>query len=224
MPLHNEEGLGGMRPMMTMKHKTYDFYLMVFTVAVLAIIGLVCLYGIGYYTYTNETMPDWTETALYGQYIDSMNQLIYPFVVLLLVALGLCIPKRIVPRQSLLVSGIGILAFTLLIALVTDTGTSLAFLLAISIVVQAAVMVLTMLGRGGLTYEREGYFVQTGSSMLHLGTVIFVFDFVSMRSSELHIPVFWVATILITVGTVLSFYPGEAGSIARLLRPGNRSS
>ena len=86
--------------MMTMKHKTYDFYLMVFTVAVLAIIGLVCLYGIGYYTYTNETMPDWTETALYGQYIDSMNQLIYPFVVLLLVALGLCIPKRIVPRQS----------------------------------------------------------------------------------------------------------------------------
>lgn len=209
---------------LNIKPKTYDFYLMILTSAVLAVIGLVCLYGIGYYTYTNETMPGWTETALYGQYIDNMNQLIYPFVVLLLVTLGLCIPKRIVPRQSLLVSGIGILAVTLLIALVTDIGTSLAFLLATSIVVQAAVMVLTMLGRGGLTYEREGYFVRTGSSMLHLGTVIFVFDFVSMRSNELHIPVFWVATILITAGTVLSFYPGEAGSIARLLRPGGKSS
>jgi len=213
-----------MRPEMRMKHKTYDFYLMILTAAVLAIIGLVCLYGIGYYTYTNGTMPGWTKTALYGQYIDSMNQLIYPFVVLLLVALGLCIPKRIVPRQSLLVSGIGILTITLLIALMTEIGTSLAFLLAISIVVQAAVMVLTILGRGGLTYEREGYFVQTGSSMLHLGTVIFVFDFVSMRTSELHLGVFWVATALITVGTVLSFYPEEAGCIARLLRSGGRSS
>ncbi|MBW6518934.1 MAG: hypothetical protein K0A89_10595 [ANME-2 cluster archaeon] len=207
-----------------MKPRTYDFSMMLLTTAVLAIIGLVCLYGIGYYTYTTETTPGWTETPLYGDYIDSMNQYIYPFVVLLLVVLGLCIPKRIVPRQSLLASGTGILAVTLLIALVTDIGSSLAFLLAVSIVVQTAVMVLTMLGRSGLTYEREGYFVQTGSSMLHLGTVVFVLDFVSFRTSDLHLSIFWVATILITVGTVLSFYPGEAGRVARLLRPGNGSS
>ncbi len=212
-----------MTPELIIKPKTYDFYLMLLTSAVLVVIGLVCLYGIGYYTYTNETAPQWTQTQMYGDYIDGMNQLIYPFVVLLLVALGLCIPKRIVPRQSLLTAGTGILAATFLIALITNIGTSLAFLLAVSIVVQAAVMVLTMLGQGGLTYEREGYFVQTGSSMLHLGTVIFVFDFVSMRTSELHLGVFWVATILITVGTVLSFYPGEAGNIARFLRPGSKS-
>ena len=207
-----------------MKPKTYDFYMMVLTSAVLAIIGLVCLYGIGYYTYTTETTPQWTETSMYGDYIDSMNHYIYPFVVLLLVALGLCIPKRIMPRESLLASGIGILAVTILIALVTDIGTSLAFLLAASIVIQAAVMVLTMLGRSGLTYEREGYFVQTGSSMLHLGTVIFVLDFVSFRTSDLHLSVFWMATILITVGTVLSFYPGEMGRVVGFLRQGGKSS
>ncbi|MCL7475812.1 MAG: hypothetical protein M8352_07195 [ANME-2 cluster archaeon] len=201
-----------------MKPRTYDFYMMLLTTAVLAIIGLVCLYGIGYYTYTTETTPGWTETPLYGDYIDNMNQYIYPFVVLLLIVLGLCIPKRIVPRQSLLASGTGILAVTLLIALVTDIGSSLAFLLTVSIVVQTAVMVLTMLGRSGLTYEREGYFVQTGSSMLHLGTVVFVLDFVSMRTHELHLPIFWVATILITVGTVLSFYPGEMGRIIAAVR------
>jgi hypothetical protein len=213
-----------MTPELKIKPKTYDFYLMILTSVVLAAIGLVCLYGIGYYTYTNETVPQWTQTQMYGDYIDSMNQLIYPFLVLLLVALGLCIPKRIMPRKSLLMVGIGILAATFLIALITNIGTSLAFLLAISIVVQVVVMVFTLLGRGRLNYEREGYFIRTGSSMLHLGTVIFVFDFVIMRTSELHIPVFWVATILITVGTLLSFYPGEAGSIARLLRPGGRSS
>ncbi|MCL7412293.1 MAG: hypothetical protein M8353_01570 [ANME-2 cluster archaeon] len=213
-----------MKLTLKMKPRTYDFYLMLLTSAVLAIIGLVCLYGIGYYTYTTETTPQWTETPLYGIYIDSMNQYIYPFVVLLLVVLGLCIPKRIVPRQSLLASGIGILVVTFLIALVTDIGSSLVFLLAVSIVIQTAVMVLTILGRGGLTYEREGYFVQTGSSMLHLGTVVFVLDFVSFRTSDLHLSIFWVATILITIGTVLSFYPGEAGRVARLLRSGSGSS
>lgn len=207
-----------------MKPRTYDFSMMVITSAILAIIGLVCLYGIGYYTYTTETTPRWTETPMYGIYIDSMNQYIYPFVVLLLVVLGLCIPKRIVPRQSLLTSGIGILAVTVIIALVTDLGTSLAFLLAISIMVQAVVMVLTMLGRGGLTYEREGYFVRTGSSMLHLGSVVFVLDFVSFRTSDLHLSIFWVATLLITIGTVLSFYPGEVGRLAELLRSGGKSS
>lgn len=207
-----------------MKPRTYDFYMMVITSAVLAIIGLVCLYGIGYYTYTTETTPRWTETPMYGIYIDSMNQYIYPFVVLLLVVLGLCIPKRIVPRQSLLTSGIGILAVTVVIALVTDLGISLAFLLAISIMVQAVVMVLTMLARGGLTYEREGYFVRTGSSMLHLGFVVFVLDFVSFRTSDLHLSIFWVATLLITIGTVLSFYPGEVGRVAELLRSGGKSS
>ncbi len=213
-----------MTPELKIKPKTYDFYLMILTSVVLAAIGLVCLYGIGYYTYTSETVPQWTQTQMYGDYIDSMNQLIYPFLVLLLVALGLCIPKRIMPRKSLLMAGTGILTATFIIALITNIGVSLAFLLAVSMVVQVAVMVFTILGRGRLTYEREGYFIRTGSSMLHLGTVIFVFDFLIMRSSELHIPVFWVATILITVGTVLSFYPGEAGSIARLLRPGGRST
>lgn len=213
-----------MTPELKIKPKTYDFYLMILTSVVLAAIGLVCLYGIGYYTYTSETVPQWTQTQMYGDYIDSMNQLIYPFLVLLLVALGLCIPKRIMPRKSLLMVGTGILTATFLIALITNIGVSLAFLLAVSIVVQVSVMVFTMLGRGRLTYEREGYFIRTGSSMLHLGTVIFVFDFLIMRSSELHIPVFWVATILITMGTLLSFYPGEAGSIARLWRPGGRSS
>ena len=189
----------------------------VVTSLVLTAIGLVCLYGIGYYTVTTQSLPNWIETPLYGQYIDSMNLYIYPFVVLLLVVLGLCIPKRIVPRQTLLLSGAGILALTIIIALVLNIKASLGFLLGISIVIQTAVMILTIIKWGGLTFERDGYFIQVGSAMLHLGIVIFVFDFVIMRTGEFHLPVFWVATILITMGTVLSFYPEEIGRITKHL-------
>jgi hypothetical protein len=207
---------------LTLKPKTYNVYMMVVTSVVLTAIGLVCLYGIGYYTVTTEASPQWLETPLYGQYIDSMNLYIYPFVVLLLVVLGLCIPKRIVPRQALLTSGILILGLTIILALVINIEASLGFLLGISIVIQTAIMVLTIIKWGGLTFEREGYFIQIGSSMLHLGIVVFVFDFVIMRTISLHLPVFWVATILITIGTVLSFYPGEIGRITKNLR--NRTS
>ena len=203
---------------LTMKQKTYNFYMMVVTSLVLTAIGLVCLYGIGYYTVTTESWPKWLETPLYGQYIDSMKLYIYPFVVLLLVVLGLCIPKRIVPRQALLTSGAGILVLTIILALIINIEASLGFLLGISILIQTAVMVLTIIKWGGLTFEREGYFIQIGSTMLHLGFVIFVFDFVIMRTSGLHLPVFWVATILITIGTVLSFYPGEIGRIMKNVR------
>jgi hypothetical protein len=205
---------------LTMKQKTYNFYMMVVTSVVLTAIGLVCLYGIGYYTVTTESLPKWLETPLYGQYIDSMNLYIYPFVVLLLVVLGLCIPKRIVPRQALLTSGAGILVMTIMLALIINIEASLGFLLGISILIQTAVMVLTIIKWGGLTFEREGYFIQLGSTMLHLGFVIFVFDFVIMRTSGLHLPVFWVASILITIGTVLSFYPGEIGRVMKNVRTG----
>lgn len=206
-----------MRIKLTMKPATYDFYLMIATAAVLTAIGLICLYGIGYYTVTDQNLPQWLETPLYGQYIDSMNYYIYPFVVLLLVILGLCIPKRIVPRQWLLIAGLSILGMTIVLALMINMAAGLGFLLGISIIIQTAVLVLTMAGWGGLTFEREGYIVQTGSALLHLGMVIFVFDFVIMRTGGFHIPVFWAATILITLGTVLSFYPGETGSMLKKL-------
>ena len=198
-----------------MKPKIYNFYMTVVTSLVLTAIGLVCLYGIGYYTVTTQSLPNWIETPLYGQYIDSMNLYIYPFVVLLLVVLGLCIPKRIVPRKTLLLSGAGILALTIIIALVLNIKASLGFLLGISIIIQTEVMILTIIKWGGLTFERDGYFIQVGSAMLHLGIVIFVFDFVIMRTSGLHLPLFWVAIILITIGTVLSFYPEEIGRMVR---------
>lgn len=71
----------------------YDYYLIILTTLILFAIGLVSLYGIAYYNYLAAN-PQWTRTILYTQYIDDMNSYLYPFLVLLLVSLGLCIPEK----------------------------------------------------------------------------------------------------------------------------------
>jgi hypothetical protein len=210
-----------MRLKLIIKPGTYDRYLMIITALILAVIGLICLYSIWYYTSVDRITPGWTGTGLFEDYIDSMNHLVYPFIILLLVVLGLCIPKRIIPRQWLLSAGSCILGLTIITALVADIKTSMVFLLFLSIVFQTVIMILTVLRWHGLSYEREGYLIRTGSSMLHLGVVIFIFDFVSMRTSDYHIDVFWIATVLITAGTILSFYPGEIGAVLMYGRKGS---
>ena len=191
---------------LTLKPGSYDLYLMIITALTLVMMGLVCLYGILIYSYAEQSNPFWTETVLHEDYINSMNQLMYPFAVLLLIVLGLCIPKRIISKKQLLATGACLLGMTFIIEQLTGINTSLEFLLGISILLQTAVMILTILRQGGLKYESEGYFIRVGSSMLHLGVVMFIFDFVGMRSSIHHIGIFWVAAVLITAGTVLSFY------------------
>ncbi|MCK5217290.1 MAG: hypothetical protein KAJ93_05855 [Methanosarcinales archaeon] len=190
----------------TLKPGSYDLYLMIITALTLVMMGLVCLYGIWVYSYAEQSDPFWAETALYEDYINSMNQLMYPFAVLLLIVLGLCIPKRIISKKQLLAAGAVLLGMTFIVERLTGINTSLEFLLGVSILLQTVVVILTILRQSGLKYENEGYFIRVGSSMLHLGVVLFIFDFVSMRSSIHHISIFWVATVLITAGTVLSFY------------------
>jgi len=62
-------------------------------------------------------------------------------------------------------------------------------------------------------FEKEGYIVRLGSTLLHLGIVIIIFNFVSLREVSYHITVFWVGTFFITVGNVLSFYPDRISRV-----------
>ncbi|KAF5425954.1 MAG: hypothetical protein C5S41_03165, partial [Candidatus Methanomarinus sp.] len=100
---------------------------MIITALTLVMMGLVCLYGIWVYSYTEQSDPFWTETALYEDYINSMNQLMYPFAVLLLIVLGLCIPKRIISKKQLLAAGAVLLGMTFIVERLTDINTSLEF-------------------------------------------------------------------------------------------------
>lgn len=195
-----------------MKLKNYDYYLIILTTLVLFAIGLVCIYGITYYNYLSVN-PAWTRTPGYMQYIDDMNLYLYPFLVLLLITLGLCIPKRLFEQDVLVKLSAAVLAAALVLMLLSSIETGMVFILAVMTVFQGIVLIMTFKKSSAIRFEKEGYVVRLGSSLLHLGVVLLVLNFLSMRENPLHIPVFWFGTVLIIAGNVFSFYPDRIASV-----------
>ncbi|CAG0980014.1 hypothetical protein METP3_02025 [Methanosarcinales archaeon] len=189
-----------------MKLRNYDFYLIILTTLILFAIGAVSLYGITYYNYL-AVDSRWTMTAQYSQYIDEMNSYLYPFLILLLISLGLCIPKRLFEQDILIKFSAAILGITVIITVFSGLEKGLGFILAVMTVVQAIVLIMTIRKSKSIRFEKEGYIVRMGSSLLHLGFVIIILNFVSMRDSPSHLAIFWIGVVLITVGNVFSFYP-----------------
>lgn len=182
----------------------WDYYLILVTAALLAAIGALCVYATVIYTYSSS--PLWTMGPDYERYVEEMNRYAYLPVVLLLIVLGLCIPKRVVPRELLFRFSAGILAATLLLVMAAGLETSLAFLLGIALALQACVLFLTLRKSRLVVFERRGHTVQVGSSLLHLGVVLFILDFVALRESGMHIGIFWVSALLMTGGTAVSMF------------------
>jgi hypothetical protein len=189
-----------------MKLKNYDYYLIILTTLILFAIGAVSLYGITYYNYL-AVDSQWTKTVQYSQYIDEMDSYLYPFLVLLLISLGLCIPKRLFEQDILIKFSAAILGITVILTVLSDIEKGLGFILAVMTVVQAIVLIMTIKKSKSIRFEKEGYIVRIGSSLLHLGFVIIILNFVSLRESSFHLLIFWIGVVLITVGNVFSFYP-----------------
>lgn len=189
-----------------MKLRNYDYYLIILTTLILFAIGAVSLYGITYYNYL-AVDSQWTKTGQYSQYIDEMDSYLYPFLVLLLISLGLCIPKRLFEQDILIKFSGAILGITVILTVLSDIEKGLGFILAVMTVVQAIVLIMTIKKSKSIRFEKEGYIVRIGSSLLHLGFVIIILNFVSLRESSFHLLIFWIGVVLITVGNVFSFYP-----------------
>ncbi len=194
--------------------RKYDYYLIILTALILFTIGLVCVYGITYYNYL-AVNPGWTRTIQYVKYIDDMNSYLYPFLVLLLISLGLCIPKRLLERDTMIKFSAITLGVTVMLTFLSGIEKGLGFILAVMIGVQGIVLVLTFKQSKTIMFEKEGYVVRLGSSLLHLGVVILIFNFVAMRESLLHITVFWIGTLFVTAGSIFSFYPERISSSLR---------
>lgn len=201
-----------------MKPKKYDYYLIVLTTLILFAIGIVCVYGITYYNYLAVT-PGWTDTTGYLRFIDDMNSYLYPFLVLLLISLGLCIPKRLFEQDILIkISGLA-LVVTVILTFLLGMETAMGFILAVITGMQGIVFILTLNKNRAIRFEKEGYLVRMGSSMLHLGIVILIFNFVTLRESQSHILMFWIGTLLVTAGNIFSFYPEKMNSLFQRKTP-----
>lgn len=197
------------------KPGAYDYVLALATILILAALSAVFIYGTIESWNNSISDPDWTRGWLYADYLDRMNAYAYPFVVALVLALCMCIPKRFIPRTYLLQSSIVILALSAMVGILWGFAWGLGFLLMVSALMQLVVVVLTGARTGTLVFEREGALVQLGSALLHLGFVVFVLDLVLVADIQRHLGIFWLATALITIGTVMSFYSKEIAAVAR---------
>lgn len=184
----------------------YDYYLIIMTTVILFAIGIVCVYGITYYNYLAAS-PGWTGTTLYSRYIGEMNSYLYPLLVLLLISLGLCIPKRLFEQDILVKFSALVLGITIVLTFLRGIAAALGFILAVMVGIQGIVLILTFKKSKTIRFEKEGYTGKLGSSLLHLGVALLIFNFVTLQESRFHIIIFWFGTILITAGNVFSFYP-----------------
>ena len=178
----------------------WDLALVLLTAATLAAFGALALWGMFHYK-SHAPLPDWSVPA----FQEMMNRLAAPLVVLLIVWLVLCIPKRLLSRRALLGYSAAIIAAGIAALPFGGVRVALGLVLGLSAALQTVILGLVLAG-ARLRFAGHGIALRAGSSLLHLGVVLFTFDLVALQGSPWHIPLFWASTALLTAGCVLTFY------------------
>ena len=189
------------------RQRTWDFGLTVLTVILLGSLGLQSFIGTLWVWYSETAVSGWEQGPGYAGYVSWMNLLAAPQVVVLVVVMGLCVPKRLFSRTGLLAVSVAMLFAGVVTGLLTkDLGSALTVYLALAAVIQVAVVALTVAGVRGPSYLTNGRLTKTGSGLLHLGFILFAIVVVSLQHSSQVLPVFTASAVLVTAGTVLAFY------------------
>ena len=196
---------------------SYDFYLILASALVLFVISLISIYGMFYFKLAQiQQMAPPVKLA----YMDRMNSFVAPFVICLILLLGICVPKRLLPTvwlnrfTAILVIGA---VFT---AIAAGIKASLFVILGASLVLQVIVLLLALGGSKNLHFHKKGYWVRLGSSLIHLGLILFVLDLLLYERKNLHLLLFWFTTGASVFGMIFCFYAESvAGLIRGRLRP-----
>ena len=182
---------------------SYDFYLILATTLVLFAISLISIYGMFYFKFAqiHQMAP-----ALKIAYMDRMNEIVAPFIICLILLLGICVPKRLLPTAWLNRISAVILTGVVATGLFYGIKAGLFFILVASLVLQTTVLLLALAGNRNLHFQKKGYWVRLGSSLIHLGLIIFIFDLFFYANKTLHLVLFWVTTGASILGMLFCFY------------------
>ncbi len=194
----------------------FDFYLILATVAVLFVISVICVYAMFYFKMAQvQQLPQAAKLL----YMERMNAVVSPFIIALILLLGICVPKRLLPRIRLSWFA-GILALAGAgVSLWMGVKAGLIVVLAASLLLQVAVLSMTVAGSKALHFEKSGYWLRVGSCLVHLGIILFVLDLLFYRHQQLHLLLFWVTTASTVLGMLFCFYSQiMVGIICRVLR------
>lgn len=188
------------------RQRAWDFGLTIVTVALLGSLGVQSFIGTIYVWWAERSIPGWEQSG-YNDFVAAMNTIAAPQLILLVVVMGLCVPKRLFGRTALMVVSGAMLAAGAVTWVMTSSLTGgLTVYLALAALIQVAVVVLTAAGVRGPSYLTEGRLTKLGSGLLHLGFIAFAIVVAALQRSDMMLPAFWIATVLTVAGTVLSFY------------------
>ncbi len=194
------------------KKGSLDFYLILATVAVLFVISAICIYSMFYFKLAQVQQM---EPAIKAAYMSKMNTVISPFLIILILLLGICVPKRLLPTQWLVRFTVLLGVVALAVSFFQGIKMGLVVVLAAALVLQIIVLVLVVIGSERLNFTKKGYWVRVGSSLLHMGMILFVLDLFFYRQQTLHLILFWVTTGATVLGMTFCFY---ADSVVGLFR------
>ncbi|MGM0682474.1 MAG: hypothetical protein ACQES8_09715, partial [Thermodesulfobacteriota bacterium] len=150
-----------------------NFYLILATVVVLFIISVICLYGMFYFKFAElqNMAPD-----LKAVYMETMNTVISPFLIALILLLGICVPKRLLSTVWLIRFTFVLVLVAAAVAFTVNLKAGLVTVLIASLVLQFTVLGMALVGSEHLRFNKKGYWLRTGSSLIHLAIILFILD------------------------------------------------
>lgn len=192
-----------------------DYYLILATVGVLFIISVICVYGMFYFKFAAlQDMPPQEKMT----YMNTMNTAVAPFVIGLILLLGVCVPKRLLPVQWVSIAGVVLAAVCTFVSFAAGVKTGLIVVLTISLLLQLIVLGMALAGSRHLHFEKSGYWVRVGSSLIHLGLILFILDLLLYKHLTLHLFLFWITTGASVLGMLFCFYAPTAANIVSKTR------
>ncbi len=194
--------------------RAYDYYLILATAVVLFAISIICIAAMFYFKMAAVQLMSPVDKA---DYMSRMNAIMAPFLIALILLLGVCVPKRVFPPQWLNRFA-GFLVLTAgVITLISDVKMGLFAVLIASLVLQIIVLILAFVGSRKLHFEKKGYWVRLGSSLIHLSLILFVLDLFFYEQQTFHLLLFWTTTYAMVAGLTLCFYADTVVSLAKRL-------
>jgi hypothetical protein len=185
------------------KTGSLDYYLILATVGVLFAISVICVYGMFYFKFASiQQLPAPEKMA----YMNQMNRVIAPFIIGLILLLGVCVPKRLLPASWLYGVAVALGVVCTVVSVWLGVKIGLIVVLTASLLLQLVVLGMAVSGNTHLHFEKSGYWVRVGSSLIHLGFILFVLDLLLYKHLTLHLFLFWITTGSSVLGMLFCFY------------------
>jgi hypothetical protein len=201
------------------KGGSLDVFLILATAGVLFVIAAIAVYGM--FSFKFAALHELAPGAKMA-YMNRMNAVVAPFIIVLILLLGICIPKRLLPAGGLGWFALGLVLTAITVSVWQGIRAGLLTVLAASLLLQLIVLGMAAVGSRHLHFAKSGYWVRLGSSLIHLGLVLFILDMLLHRHLTLHIFLFWVTTAASVLGMLLCFYSQGVASLIRRIRTGRQ--